>query len=291
MLDISGIEFSAKDRKKKVRLPAVLDEDLAEDIGAYLGDGCINIYKRPFALETHFSCRGHPIDDKQWYDERLIPLKKKLFGIELIGRHTSDGTYGIKFGSKAIIGFYRKAIGLKLGRKQGIALPRVIMRADQRIQFACLRGLFDTDGTITFKKKYRDRHYYPRISLTSASERLIQDVDSILKNASFTTAFSGSLVYDPRSGKAYWIYRLDLNGRLNLEKWISLIGFNNFKHQSKYLVWKKYGFCSPHLTPAQREELLKRREQPVREEWTRRDLNARPLDYQSSAPTRLSYGS
>jgi hypothetical protein len=39
-----------------------------------------------------------------------------------------------------------------------------------------------------------------------------------------------------------------LNGILMLEKWMNEIGSRNAKHLTKYLVWKKEGFCPSNTT-------------------------------------------
>ena len=51
-------------------------------------------------------------------------------------------------------------------------------------------------------------------------------------------------------------------GEKNLKLWMDKINFNNFKHLSKYLIWKQYGFCPPKTNLKQREEILSEKLDP-----------------------------
>jgi len=44
---------------------------------------------------------------------------------------------------------------------------------------------------------------------------------------------------------------------INVKKWFNIIGSNNPKHITKFLVWKKYGFCPPRTTIKERQKFLK----------------------------------
>lgn len=255
MLNPTTIELSSKDRKRKICLPFNLTEELAETVGAYLGDGCLNIYKWSRRTETYMSYRGHPLEDKLWYDEWLIPTMHALFGITLKGNYNSDGTYGIKFGSKAIVSFYHECIGLGFGKKTNATIPAIISEGPTRIKLSCIRGLFDTDGSLSFKKKHSDLHYYPVISLSNISKPLIEDTAKILLELGLNLARSDYLPHDSHCRTHSRIYKIDLNGKENLKKWMQLIGFHNFKHKSKYDVWKKYGHCEPTLSSEERRKL------------------------------------
>jgi hypothetical protein len=45
-------------------------------------------------------------------------------------------------------------------------------------------------------------------------------------------------------------------GSEKLEKWMNLIGIKNPVKLTRYLVWKRFGFCPPHTTLKQREDFL-----------------------------------
>jgi len=47
---------------------------------------------------------------------------------------------------------------------------------------------------------------------------------------------------DKRTGKSFITHALALNGKSNLERWVSIIGFSNYKNIFKYLFWKRNRF-------------------------------------------------
>jgi len=51
-------------------------------------------------------------------------------------------------------------------------------------------------------------------------------------------------------------YYISISGVDGLEKWMNLIGIKNPVKLSRYLVWKKFGFCPPHTTLQQRKDIL-----------------------------------
>jgi len=83
LLDSSKISYSWKDSVKGIILPKEISTDLCYVIGAHIGDGSMNIYRRPGQVDYYYNCTGHQINDRKWYDNVLIPLKKKLFNLDL----------------------------------------------------------------------------------------------------------------------------------------------------------------------------------------------------------------
>ena len=63
-LDTSQIEFSSKDKIKKIILPSKLTADLAYDIGVHIADGCMNAYKVRTGRDYYYKCSGNPETEK-----------------------------------------------------------------------------------------------------------------------------------------------------------------------------------------------------------------------------------
>ncbi|MBU3896399.1 MAG: hypothetical protein KJ697_00485 [Nanoarchaeota archaeon] len=244
--------YSPKDKKKNIILPAKMTEDLAEDIGIHIGDGSMYLNKNGgFAI----SCFGDINEDKEHYLKRIIPLKQKLFHVTIKVNGRKD-VFGFTICSKALYHFYL-LLGIPNGSKAKIShIPEIIKESDKNIKCAFIRGLADTDFSLMFKAKRikYDKHHYPMISATFASERLVKDINEILRELGFKTAISKRT--SKRWNKEREDYRIDINGKENLEKWMKMIGFKNPKHYTKYLIWKKYGFCEPRSTLVQRRHIL-----------------------------------
>src|SRR3989344_5945477 len=91
-----------------------------------------------------------------------------------------------------------------------------------------IRGLMDTDGCITFKKKNK----YPTLVLASASYIFVKEISLILKGWDFYFyEVYNYKVYDARFKNGFSIInRIEINGKNNLKKWMKIIGFSNPKH-------------------------------------------------------------
>ena len=110
-----------------------------------------------------------------------------------------------------------------------------------------MRGVFDTDGSLMFKKREKDVHFYPLIEIVSKSKPLISQISDIVTKFRFA-----SHTYLDRKGTM----RLYIGGRRSVKLWMDIIGSKNPIHTSKYLIWKKFGFCPPRTTLTDRMSIL-----------------------------------
>ena len=78
--------------------------------------------------------------------------------------------------------------------------------------------------------------YYPRLSIASKSEILINQINSIFNELDIksTISYDGSIT--PRHPNKIWLVLI--YGRINLEKFVEIIGFSNHKQLRKYDEWK-----------------------------------------------------
>jgi hypothetical protein len=264
MFDTSSIKFSWKDKIKGIKLPQELTEELAEDIGIHIGDGSMYL-SGPSKQSYILRYSGHVTEDKEYYFNRIIPLKKTLFNVKTNGKifKPRNNEFGIVICSKAVYNFYLKIISIPSGKKYEIIdIPKIIKMSNREIQCSFIRGLADTDFSITFKRKStkHDLNYYPVISANFASKKLVKDLKLILTDLGF------KVVTLERMGRRYEKFHqtnvININGRKNLKLWMKLIGFNNPKHVTKYLIWKKFGFCPTKTTMLERKRILSRNLDP-----------------------------
>jgi len=91
-----------------------------------------------------------------------------------------------------------------------------------------IRGLFDTDGSLTLWKT--NNRLYPRIYFSSISKILVRQVRTFLKKEGFKVTY-----WQTQYQNNNWniSYRLSINGIKMLIKWIKEIGFSNPKHMKK----------------------------------------------------------
>lgn len=262
--DTSAVDFSWKDLVKGIALPKELSFDLCYVVGAHIGDGSMNIYRRKNQVDYYYHCCGHQINDKEWYDNILVPLYKNLFKLELASKKCSDGTCTIQFRSKAVVSFYHNCLGLPLGKKCDIIdIPKIILDAGLPYALTCVSGIFDTDFSISFKNKNNTVHAYPLIELRVRSEKLIKTISRILDNIGISNFTRKSNYFDKRVGKQIEMHSVTVSGRNNVNRWFEMIGSRNPNYLSKYQIWKKFGFCPPRLNYYQRKEILEGFKNPL----------------------------
>jgi ATP-dependent Lon protease len=236
-----------------------ISNELAEIIGIHIGDGCISINDR----YSEYAILGDITEEKDYYDEILVPLYNKIIFKKILGREVSpkkylkNGTYGIMIFDKKVVNSFL-GIGLSSGSKLNITIPEIILK-DKKYWRPFLRGLFDTDGTIYFNKNYsikdknKRKHNCPRIKLGLTSKEVIKEVYTMLKELGFNPYLK-----PPYKGKRDKnpVHSIMLQRIKDIEKFICEIGFNSSKHITKWEVYKKEGYCPPYTTIKQRYQIL-----------------------------------
>ena len=221
VFDTSKIELSRYDKEKKLKFPKKLTPELAEEIGMSIGDGFLSNKRYDYRLKGDKN-------ERRYYDSFIGPLYKKLFNLNLNIRNY-ENAYGFELSSKGFWTFKNKILGIPSGRKDGITIPNIIKVNDVSILTSFVRGLFDTDGSVSFSNRYGFERYYPVIGITFKSKKLVVEVMEILQ----------MLGLEPKISKREPYWQLYLTGYGRLEKYSKLIGWSNPKHIDKVLKWKK----------------------------------------------------
>lgn len=233
------------------------DFHLAEVCGIHAGDG----YLRNDGKGRELTIEGS-FEEKGYYDEHVVPLFNKVFNIDIKNCkfHPLRGTYGFSIRNLEVIEFMHK-LGFPYGNKSLIVKsPNFIFEKSIFIRYF-LRGYFDTDGCLTFSNKSsegysefkRTKHYYPNIRFSTVSKYLFFDINSMLKqnNFSFFNNF-----YKPKKETENLRHSTILSGVKLMMNFLNEIGTKNPVKYSRYLVWKKYGFCPTKTTYTQRLKMV-----------------------------------
>ena len=148
-------------KMKSITIPKEMTAQLAEEIGIHIGDGSLLIRPESGHYE-YYVCLSK---EEKEYAEYVCSLMFSLYSIEGKPRESSkDRSLLVLFSSKALAS-WKLHLGLPSGDKGQISIPKSVL--DSMFVFDCIRGIFDTDGTIMFKKKQKDVHSYPIIKITS----------------------------------------------------------------------------------------------------------------------------
>jgi len=171
----------------------MVNEGLAEFIGAFVGDGCLSCYKRSDRNgnieEIQFT--GSWEKDSPYYLEIIQPIVRENFNVSGNIKHRKDDdTVRFRITNKKVISFLRN-LGFNFGPKATIVkIPDKILN-DPSLHKSFLRGLFNTDGTIykRYSKKYKNHNKfyqnYKVVQFKMASEELILQVHSMLEELGF----------------------------------------------------------------------------------------------------------
>ena len=250
------LNFKQFEKARKIKIPSIC-EDLSEDIGIQIGDGSIwyrknNKDKGSYRIGVY----GDMSEDKHYLLNFVKPLKERLYRIKVYTyKNNTAGTSSLIIYSKNLVYFY-KFLGLPIGPKVNIKIPKFIF-SDKKLEIACLRGLMDTDGSLAFCKGRHRKYSNPVIHFTTKSKPLARQASEILENLEFTCSIDfDSKQFDKRTNKTYIKNNIYISGKKNLEKWMSIIGFSNVARTSRYLVYKKIGYCPPNTTLQERLEIL-----------------------------------
>lgn len=204
--------------KFKTRLPIIRPRQniqLAEFIGIMLGDGHLSQYQ--------VSVTTNSKTDKQHalYTAELI---WKIFGIRPKVTHRSTSQAVVVVASSVAMSLALENLGLRFGKKveNGVGVPTWIRR-NKNYRAWCLRGLFDTDGSV-----YLDQHHI--------HGRLYRNI-----GMNFTNRNKKLLAFFQETMQLYGLrptqttqYALALRRKQDIAKYFAIIGTSNNKHRVRY---------------------------------------------------------
>jgi intein/homing endonuclease len=173
-------EYKGKQNQSNMNIgkvsPIVLNKNSAYLAGVIVGDGCIysgtksktNLgkdYKITIeVIDLDFLKKVESLTKEIIKTKSTIVKRKKL-------RANQKQLYYFQFRNKSFYYFLTKDLEIPSGKKSGIvSIPQKIL-SNKNLQMSFISGLFDTDGGKRGKT----------IGFTSKSQKLIQEVSSILK--------------------------------------------------------------------------------------------------------------
>lgn len=192
--------------------------ELAEFVGVLIGDGFIGSYGKTTKM---IQITGHKINDKEYYLNYLIPLINRLFKTK-VHFYEQKNCLRITIYSKIIFDELKNSLHFPVGKKGEIGIPECLIRSNES-KLALIRGLFDTDGSI-----HLQRNRYPIIAITTTSEPLANQVQTILNELDF-----GAYICKSKGKGLKDAFRVTIFGRQKVLKWNQLIGSSNSYHQKR----------------------------------------------------------
>lgn len=193
---------------KSIKSP-VLNEDLAEILGALNGDGHVS------SLNYEISITGSKYLDLEYFSH-LKDILKKLFDLEF-RISFQENRIKLRAYSKKLVYLLHKKYNLPLGEKLGkLKIPEKLKKDNLLTSY--IRGLFDTDGTIYMRRKKE-----PVIEISSADKSYLKSVKSALESLNFKFGLGNNKIY--------------LYNKKEIVRFFNLIKPANNKHLKKYQIY------------------------------------------------------
>jgi hypothetical protein len=210
----------------KIEIPKK-EENLAEIVGAILGDGHIMFNKKGKKIGVYqINITGHKELDKDYHLNYLKEKFEKLFKVnpkevlvpKKLGRH-------LVIYSRELVKFFVK-MGLAPGSKlkNQTTIPLWIFEKEAYLK-ACLRGLIDTDGCV-HKMSQRDSNLV-RINFTNHNRTLLRDTHK------------GFVILGYHPSKIIRNRVFYISQQKEIAKYLKEIGFSNKKHKDRIKQFKK----------------------------------------------------
>ncbi len=195
---------------------------LAEFFGIMLGDGNLTKLKSYKVGTYQIRIVGDSRHDKNYLVYYVKPLIEELFNIRVgVMKHKNQNAISLYCTSRELSNFLEEK-GFKPGDKikNQLTIPSWIKKDNDFLR-KCLRGLYDTDGSIY---KLTNQNTY-QICFTSHNPVLLKDVRNFL------------LGFDIKVSKLVDNRKIYLTKRSELQRFLKLVGFSNRKHLDKVRKW------------------------------------------------------
>jgi len=208
---------------KKILIPQRLDmnmknKKMAEFIGIMLGDGSIGIYdtKAGNKIKKHRVVKVTLDSRNEQYINHVSNLMKEILNIEpKLYFKKKENAVDICTFRKESIRYVLDEIGLKISPKWNkMEIPEKFMKKE--LYAYILRGLFDTDGSVTLFKN--NGILYPRIEIKICPSPAQKQFIDILNQLEFNYK-----IQKLDKGKI----RIRISGKNELEKWFRIVGSSN----------------------------------------------------------------
>lgn len=200
------------------------EENIAEFIGVMLGDGSIGVYN----TKAGNKIKKHPVvkvtldSRNKEYTDYVFNLMKEVLNVEpRVYFKKTENTVDICTFKKDRLDFVINKIGLKLSPKwDNMEIPKKYFQ-EKFYQFI-LRGLFDTDGSVTVFHNNGVR--YPRIEIKICPSPAQNQIKEILNSLKFRYK-----IQNLDKGEI----RIRISGVNELKRWFEIVGSSNAIHIEK----------------------------------------------------------
>lgn len=205
-------------------LPSQMSEELAELVGIHFGDGNISIRSSHDYRITIF-CNSKEKD----YISFIFNLFHSVFGISLtIKEYPNKNCTYLDFYSKELCAYYEKKLFIYAGKKNNLTIPQQIAQ-NKKYLAAFIRGVFDTDGCVTYQRS--GKYVYPLAKISTKHKEFANELKNGLEKSGIKSYICRGISYIKDKGHiGYHIVArnneakkfmeiIDSHNQKNIEKW------------------------------------------------------------------------
>ena len=206
-------------QQNDAEIPTGNKEAFAEFIGILLGDGHLSKFKFQIVITLNSALESAYLNDK------VKPLLSTLFNLEpKIRTFKGKKAVQIYFASKKVFNFLNQQMGVPSKRRINNPSNKIPLSffQNKKLLQACLRGLFDTEGSLSIR-----HHRAIRLSIYKNSDYLLSSIAKALADLGYTPIKKHKSVR--------------LNRTSEILKFFKEIGSNNPYKLKRYLAWHATG--------------------------------------------------
>lgn len=203
-----------------------------------------------------FDIYGNLYDDQPYLEFHVSKLIEDVYGIKPRSYvHPRSATLILRTHSRNVLRV-KEDVGLHPGMKACLSLPPFLQAYESGEAIVpFLRGLVDIEGSLRFRKQFRDCHYYPVLECEMSDPPFIKTLYAKLMKLGMPVALrmrhNPTGEYERRPKGSFY-----LSGWKGINAWLDRFGLANPKHLSKLLIAEKYGFCPPQTSLDERLAII-----------------------------------
>ena len=210
-----------------------LTKNFAILYGIMLGDGCLSFTSKRKKL---IFIAGSLKDDIPFFENIVKPILESLINKDIPIRHRPKiGAINLFFSNVKLYD-YMVSMGFPVGKKgDRLFIPRIFY--EKNLVKQVISGFFATDGSLVLTDN--NGTLYPRVEANGIAKNLIKEISDYLNSVGIKSNLYLAKRKKPSSYGGQEQYRIQINGKDNLKKFVKLIGFVNPKQNERLSYYYK----------------------------------------------------
>ncbi|MFA5259393.1 MAG: LAGLIDADG family homing endonuclease [Candidatus Pacearchaeota archaeon] len=211
-----------------------LNKNFAILYGIMLGDGCLSLTNKNKKI---IFIAGSLKDDIPFFEKIIKPIIKNQINKDIPIRYKPQtGSIQLNFVKNDFFDFIH-SFGFPIGKKGNqLFVPKVFY--EKNLIKYLIKGFFATDGSLVLTNN--NGTLYPRIEANGIAKNLIKEISIYLNSRNIKcNLYLAKRVTQTGYANRQEQYRIQINGKKNLKKFIKLIGFINPKQIERLNFYEK----------------------------------------------------